>query len=61
MVPLHIKEKDIILQINGEKITTNNSLSQIIRNYNVGDKVTLHILRGSKEIDIDVTLVERKP
>ncbi len=56
-----IKEKDIILQINGEKITTNNSLSQIIRNYNVGDKVTLHILRGSKEIDIDVTLVERKP
>lgn len=54
-----IKEKDVILEINGEKITTDNSMSKIIQKYNVGDKVTLHVLRNGKEQDIDVTLGER--
>jgi len=54
-----IKEKDVILSINGEKITTKNSMATIIQKYNAGDKVTLHILRGDKEQDIEVTLGER--
>ena len=54
-----IKEKDVILEINGEKITTGNSMSKIIQKYNVGDKVTLHILRNGKEQDIDAILTER--
>jgi S1-C subfamily serine protease len=54
-----IKEKDIILEINGEKITTSNSMAKIIRTYNVGDKITLHILRDGKEQDVDVTLGQR--
>jgi S1-C subfamily serine protease len=54
-----IKEKDVILSINGEKITTDNSMAKIIQKYNPGDKITLHILRGDKEQDIDVTLGER--
>lgn len=54
-----IKEKDVILEINGEKITTKNSLATIIQKYNAGDKITLHILRNDKEQDINVTLGER--
>jgi len=54
-----IKENDVVLSINGEKITKNNSMAKIIQKHNVGEKVTLHILRGDKEIDVDVTLGER--
>ena len=54
-----IKEKDVILEINGEKITTDNSMAKIIQKYNAGDKITLHILRNGKEQDVDVTLAER--
>lgn len=54
-----IKEKDVILKINGEKITTSNSMAKIIQKYNVGDKITLHILRDGKEQDTDATLGER--
>ena len=54
-----IKEKDVILSINGEKITSDNSMSIIIQKYNAGDKITVHILRAGKEMDIDVTLGQR--
>jgi len=36
-----IKEGDIILEINGQKITADRSLSAIIKNYNAGEKITL--------------------
>jgi len=55
-----IKNKDIILQINGEKIANNNSLAQLIQKYNVGDKVVLHILREGKEMDLEAILTERE-
>lgn len=54
-----IKEKDIVEEINGEKITQTNALSTIIEKYNPGDTVTLKILRDGKEMDIKVTLGER--
>jgi S1-C subfamily serine protease len=54
-----IKESDIILEIDGEKIAINNSMAKIIQKYNPGDTVNLHILRGDKEIDLKVTLGER--
>lgn len=54
-----IKEKDVILEINGQKITNGNSLAKVIVNFNPDDKVTLKILRASKEMDIDVVLGER--
>jgi 2-alkenal reductase len=54
-----IKENDVILSINGEKITVNNLMATIIRKYNVGDKVTVHFLRSGKEQDVDVILAER--
>jgi len=54
-----LKEGDIILEFNGEKITTDNSLAKIIGEYNPGDKVTLKILRGSEEKIIEIILGER--
>lgn len=54
-----IKDQDIILEINGEKITKTSPLSQIIAKYNPGDKVTLKVRRGASEINLEVTLGDR--
>jgi serine protease Do len=54
-----LKEGDIILEFNGEKITTDNPLSKIIMKYNPGDKISLRILRNGQEKTVDVTLGER--
>jgi serine protease Do len=54
-----IKEGDIILELDGERITVDNSLSTIILKYNPGDKVVMKILRGGKEQDISIVLGER--
>ena len=54
-----LKEGDIILEFNGQKITTENTLAKIIMKYNPGDKVVLKILREGKEKIIEATLGER--
>jgi len=54
-----LKEGDIILELNGEKITFTNSLSKIIQKYNPQDKVVLKILRNKQEKTIEVILGER--
>ena len=54
-----LKEKDIILEFNNEKITQDNSLSKIIIKYSPGDKITLKILRDKKEMSLEIVLGER--
>lgn len=54
-----IKENDIILEFNQEKITPQNSLARIIVRYNPGDKVALKILRDGHEKIIKVVLGEK--
>jgi serine protease Do len=54
-----IKEKDIILELNGEKITKQNTLAKVIQKYNAGDSINLKILRENNEIKLQVTLGER--
>jgi serine protease Do len=54
-----LKEGDIILEFNNERITLQNSLSKIIAKYNPGDKVNLKILRNGKEIVVGVVLGKR--
>ncbi len=54
-----IKENDIILEFNGEKITLENSLSKIIQKYKPSDIIALKILRDNKEQIISVILGER--
>lgn len=55
-----IKEGDIILSMNGERIDTARPLAAQLLKYSVGDAVTLKILRDGKEIEIKVILEERK-
>jgi len=54
-----LKEGDIILEFNGEKITLENTLAKIIMKYNPGDKMDLKILREGKEKIFELTLGER--
>lgn len=54
-----IKEGDIILDFGGVRIDKENSLSKIIRGYQVGDKIVLKILREGKEFTVEVELAER--
>ena len=55
-----IKEKNIILEFGGVKITKNTPLAKLIQNNKVGNKVKLKILRDGKESTLELTLEERK-
>lgn len=53
-----LQEGDIILAVNDDEITRDESLAILIRRYDVGDQVTLRILRGEDEITTTLTLEE---
>lgn len=55
-----IKEKDIILECNGSKITPEKTIQDFLEQLNVGDILTLKVLRGKKNLNLKVTLTERK-
>ncbi|MDP1629146.1 MAG: trypsin-like peptidase domain-containing protein [bacterium] len=55
-----IAENDIILEINGEKITEDNDLASIIRTKKVGEEITLNIWSKGVEKIIRAKLEERK-
>ncbi len=51
-----LKEGDIILKIDGKKITENNPLSRVIVSYYPGDEVDLTIFREGRKKNISVVL-----
>lgn len=55
-----LKEDDIVLEFNGERITEDNSLSKIMLKYNPGDTVSLKILRNKQELIKNIVLGERE-
>lgn len=55
-----IKEGDIILEVNGEEITEENSLAKIIFKYNPFQSVNLKILRDKEIIYLNLILDEWK-
>jgi S1-C subfamily serine protease len=46
--------------VNGQKVDANHDLSSLIRQYKVGDRITLKVLRGNDYLNIEVVLEERK-
>ena len=54
-----LKEHDIILELNGEKITRENSLAKLIQRFDPGDMIILKILRDTQEQVLVATLGER--
>ena len=51
------QKSDIITKIEGKEVTTVDQLNRIKYNYNVGDKVKLTIIRGTEELEVEVTLI----
>jgi S1-C subfamily serine protease len=51
-------ENDIILEINGNKITENNTLSRQLKNYKAGDALLLKVFHRSEEKEVRLTLGE---
>ena len=50
---------DIILEANSAKITTDNTIQDVLEDIAVGSVLQLLVLRSGKEITVDVTLAER--
>jgi serine protease Do len=54
-----LQAEDIILELDGQKIDQDHSLSYLIQKYNIGDQVSLKILRSGQEMTLKATLEER--
>ena len=54
-----IKPKDIILEVNGEKIETSRELTSMIAKIPVGDRAKIKILRNGKEKTVKVKIAKR--
>ena len=54
-----IKEWDIILECNGQKITPKNPLANILQKCKIGEITTMKVLRDKKEIMLKVKLEEK--
>jgi S1-C subfamily serine protease len=54
-----LKEKDIILEINNEKITTDKTIQDFMENLAVSETIKLKVLRDGEKIEIKMTLAER--
>ncbi len=55
-----IVENDIILKLNGEKLTEETDFAALIRGKSVGDEVTLTVLHKGEEKEVKVRLEEMK-
>lgn len=51
-----LKEKDIITKVNDTELGENNSLISVLGQYQVGDTITLTIVRGGQEQTVEATL-----
>ncbi len=48
--------EDVILEVDGEPITTERGLAAILLDYQPGDEVTLTVLRNGREVKVQLTL-----
>ena len=55
-----LKEFDIILECNGKKITEEAPLEELLEQAKVNDQLKLKVMREGKEIELSLTLSERK-
>lgn len=52
------KVKDIIVAVNDDEVTDQDSLTAAIKKYKPGDTVTVTVMRDGKEVEIETTLIE---
>lgn len=51
-----LKEKDVIVKVNNDKIDENNSLTSVLGRHKVGETVTLEVQRGKQSLPLKATL-----
>jgi len=55
-----LKEFDIIIECQNEKITEKNPLSHILQKLKVGSQIVLKVVRNKKELKVKIKLEEKK-
>jgi len=55
-----LKENDIILKMNGQKIDTDHLLGDLIKEYQPGDRINLEVLRQSRHLRLSGQLGKRE-
>ncbi|TSC89872.1 MAG: hypothetical protein G01um10143_362 [Parcubacteria group bacterium Gr01-1014_3] len=55
-----IKEKDLVVECDGEMITSEHTIQDILEEKEVGDTLIMKVLRGKKALNVKVVLTERK-
>lgn len=55
-----LKEYDIILECDGKKITEETPLADVLQEHEIGEEISLKILREGKEINAKIKLEEKK-
>ncbi len=55
-----VKENDIVLEINGDRLTEKHELADVIQDLKVGDECELTVMRGDKTMKVKTVLEERK-
>jgi S1-C subfamily serine protease len=51
-----LEPMDIIVALEGDRVTNTSELQQLIYQYNVGQKVTLTVYREKSQLELEVTL-----
>ena len=54
-----LREGDIILEINGKRIDTQNQLGDVVQQYSVGDTVTMLVYSAGETREVSLTLADR--
>ncbi len=55
-----LKEGDILLELNGNRIDAGHSLASLLEKYQSGDEVSFKVFRDAKEFEVKTKLEERK-
>lgn len=55
-----IKERDVILRIDGDKVTRDHTVQDILEDLAVGDEIELTVMRGDDEFTVKTVLTERR-
>lgn len=56
-----VQQGDVIVKVNGQDVTPDNTLSYIVSSQSVGSRVTLDVIRNGKPMTLTAVLAERPP
>ena len=56
-----VQQGDVIMRVNGQDISPDNTLSYIVANQPVGSRVTIEVIRNGKPLTLTAVLAERPP